>query len=276
MVNNIGIRKLRIRTARNEFTAFVQSRVSYEVYCGALELAIEGSLTAQYFVQGQHYAGIWDKIKDLNISKDLVKLFNQLGDFVGNLKDQFGIGLDKVVKAFKQRDIFALLKAIGFNIQVLFKAVQAGAKAISGGLLKIFEEIHKNGMFQKLQKGLMTVDELLNKYPMIKKVGGIAVAGILLFIWMNMSFTGDASFDLDLGIIILALHGSFSLAQLFGSPSGLMMIALLATGFMGISFPWIGHNVLNLVLALIYTGFTKLKDSQMMKALKSHLELKKI
>ena len=105
----------------------------------------------------------------------------------------------------------------------------------------------------------MKVDEFLDKYPILKKIGGIAVAGLLLYIWLNMSFIGDLEYDMNIGDMTAALSGTFSIAELFLSPAGLMMITLFATGGL-ISAPWLGASTLNLVLALIYTGYVKIRE----------------
>jgi hypothetical protein len=53
-----------------------------------------------------------------------------------------------------------------------------------------------------------------------------------------MTFIGDLDYDFNFSDLIAALKGSFSIADLFTSPNGLMLIALFGTGSMlGLSVP---------------------------------------
>lgn len=213
--------------------------VSYAVYCACLdEVFYPGS------VQQSSLGGL---------TAPVIKFLASIKDQITSITEEFKLSLLDIYKAFRNRDFFALFKALKFSLVNLGKALHAAGKALSGGLLKVFKEIAKTDAIQQLRKGLISVDDFLNRWPLLKKLSGIAVAGILIYIWLNMAFLGDFEFDLDLGDIVNALSGSFSLAELFASPSGLLMLALLGTGFVGISFPWLGRNSYNIVMALIYT-----------------------
>lgn len=232
----------------NSYELLDVSNVTFETYCGAIDSDILNE-------------GFFDSLKDLKLSGALVKVFKDLKSTMVDLSKQFGLGIKDIVIAFKNRDVFNLLKAVGFNIGILFKSINALSKAVRGGLFYVFTEISKSGMIKKIQSGAMKVDEILNKYPMLKKIGGIVVAGILLYVWLNMTFIGDLDFDFNFSDLVAALHGSFSIADLFASPSGLMMITLFGTGSMlGLSVPWLGKSVYNLTLAIVYTGFVKMKS----------------
>ena len=54
--------------------------------------------------------------------------------------------------------------------------------------------------------------------------------GILILSWLNMSFTGDWDHDFDTDSITAAIAGNYSIHDLFLSPDGLQMLALLAAG----------------------------------------------
>jgi hypothetical protein len=245
--------------------------VTHELYCEALDAAQMGILTESYF-EPYLDEGIWDEIKKLNVASQLVSVFKEIQAFLVDLKDSVKIGISDLVEAFKQRDVFAVLKVFGFSIMKVFKVIQAATGFVRQGILKIFEEIHKTGMIQKLQKGVIKIDEFMDKYPLLKKVTGIAIAGLLIYIWLNMSFIGDPEFDLDLSVVAGALSGNYTLADLFLSPSGLAMLALLATGAMGLLFPWLGAKVYNTVLAFAYTGFKKIKSSPQAKMIVGRLQ----
>jgi hypothetical protein len=233
--------------------------ISFSTYCAALDsLVVESYILEESFM---------DDLKDAaahvarQASQVVSKIISDAKEFLPKIANEIGAELSDLLKAFKHPDIFSLLKAFGFSLHKMLKAIQAFTGAIRDGLLKTFAVIAKVGHFQKIRSGLMKVDELLDHYPMLKKVSGLAVAGLLLYMWLNMTFIGDLHYDFDWSNIVNAAHGSFSLADLFASDSGLMLLTLFATGTMlGLSVPWLGHSVYNMALAIVYTGFLKAKE----------------
>lgn len=203
---------------------------------------------------------------DFNFPAGLVKAFGDMKEQLTQISEDFKVSIAEVVKAFKQRDVFALLKGIGFNIKVLWKSLHTFTALVPKGLFRVFDAIVKSGALDSLKSGAMKIDELIHKHPILAKLGGVAIAGLLLWIWFNMSFTGNPQFDLDVSTILDALHGRFSLTDLFLSPEGLTMLTLLGTGsLLGISVTYFAAETLagygNLLLALIFTGAHKLHDS---------------
>lgn len=221
--------------------------ISYEVYCNMLD-HMSGKVLAFEF-----------KLPDV-----LTRAFKDLKEFLVSIAKEFGYGLTEVIRAFAQRDVYALLKGIGFNIKVLWKAVNAFTSLVPRGLIKVFQELEKSGMLDKLRQGTVKLDEILHKHPVLARLSGLAIGGLLVWIWMSSSFTGNPDIDFNLTVVVDALRGKFSLQDLFLSPEGLSMIALFVTGsFTGIGVAWLGENLYNILVALVYTGAVKMRNSRM-------------
>ena len=128
--------------------------------------------------------------------------------------------------------------------------------------------MEKEGWLDKLKAGTAKIDDLLNRFPILKKITGPVIAGLLFYIWLNMSFTGSFSYDFDMSQILAALVGSYSITDLLATPEGLATLTLLVTGILtagALSFPWLADSVRNLVLALVYTGAKKAKIPDLAK-----------
>jgi hypothetical protein len=221
---------------------------------------------------------ITDKIKNIKnlLTGGLNKIFNEIKMFTEKISKELNIGISEVIKAFKDRNVFNILKSFGFAFKKILKCVNIFTTLIKQGILGIFDEIVKTKTFQKIKSGAIKVDELLNRYPLLKRLTGIAMAGLLLWMWLNMTFIGDLDYDFNFGDIINAISGNFSIEQLFFSSSGLMLITLFGVGnFMGISFPWLGKSVFNLMMGISYTGFVKLRDSNLANKIKKKLDLRR-
>jgi len=233
--------------------------ITYDVYCEALDLMLEDKLTKNFFY-GNITEGLFDNIRRMNLSQQLLRVFRDLKNNLIKISSEFRLNLTQIVTAFRQRSIFQMFKAFGFNIMLIFRAFGELAKFVRKGLLEVFREIYKLKIFQQLRKGTIKVDEFLDKYPLLKKVTGVVVAALLLYIWLNMTFLGDFEYDFDFSDLAGALAGSFSITALFMSPEGLMLLTLFGTGTaFGLSVPWLGKSVYNLTVAIVYTGYSKMK-----------------
>jgi hypothetical protein len=234
--------------------------ISYEVYCSVLD----------------HVAGKTEAM-EFKLPAGLSALFGNLNGWFKQIASEFKVSVIDLVEAFKQRDMFALMKALKFNLKLIWKALTAFTSLIPNGLMRVFEQLHKRGVFEKLKSGALKIDDLLAEYPVLKRLAGVALAGFLLWAWLSMSFTGDPEFDLNVAIIIAAVHGTFSLHDLFVSPAGLTMLTLLATGvFTGIGVAWLGSSIYNLVLALVYTGARKAHDGKLAERISHIIPRKKV
>ena len=241
------------------------SFVTHEIYCEALDRVFDDTLTE----------GLFDVLKKTSIATGLVNVFRNLRMGLEKISRDFKLNLADLIEAFKQKDVFNMLKAFGFNIKLVFRALMEFSKAVRGGLLEVFREMHKHKIFQQLRRGTMKIDEVLKKYPKLSKVTGIVVAGLLLFIWLNMTFIGDLDYDFNFTDLVNALKGSFSITDLFMSPEGLMLMTLFGTGAaFGLSVPWLGKSLYNLVLAITYTGYSHLrtKDKRVLDNIKRRMK----
>lgn len=241
-----------------------RENVSYTDYVRALdEIAVISE-------NGQLNEGILDSLKGL--TGKVGELISTAKKTMAEVLDDTKLETKDLIRAFKNKEVFNVLKKFGFSIKKMLSVYSKGLKAINGGLGKIFKEIHKNKIVQKIHSGVMTVDEFIDKHPMINRVGGVVVAGILFWIWLNMSFTGvSLDYDINQGAVLDALAGNFSLADLFSSPDGLKTIAFLALGLSGLSVTgYLGSTAYNLTVSIIYTALQKsnFKDGTVMAKLK--------
>jgi hypothetical protein len=234
-----------------------QTEVTYEQYCLALA-SMEGQQVAFSFVG------------------PLQKWMATAKETLEQIATTAGIAFKELLVLFKNRDMFALLKGVGFNLKKLLIALAKVTTLIPLGLLNVMEEVAKSELLQKIKVGAAKVDDLLNKHPLLKRLAGIALAGLLFYMWLNMSFIGDFSFDMDLGMVIDAFRGKFTIEDLFLTPGGLTMLTLFSIGaFTGLSFPWVGSSVVNLLIALCFTTARRLNKTALAQKLKPLLELKR-
>ena len=172
-------------------------------------------------------------------------------DFIKTLASTAGANLQDTLTLFKDSRVFKFFSALRFNLANLWKSIKAGFAAYAQIQRAIAEYVSKTKIGRWTEEALRDLDVWLQKHPVIKRIGGFAVAGLLLYIWLNMSFTGDLSYDFDSSDILAALSGNFALSTLFAGTEGTRMLLLFVTGVIGLSFPWPGPTSAKLALSVL-------------------------
>ena len=177
-------------------------------------------------------------------------------DFIKEIAEKTGNSLKDLLVLFKKSKFFEIFKVIGFSIKKLGEMLKKGIDAYNSIQDVLAQKIHDLGGVQYIKKNLHKLDEFFKEHPILKKIGGVAVAGLLLYIWLNMSFTPDLEYSMDFKDLLMALAGNFSLAELFASPSGITMLIYLATGIVaGVSMPWPGGTIVQITGGLIFSAW---------------------
>ena len=199
-------------------------------------------------------------LNEIAIPSSLKKIWS----FVKELKDLVKVKLLDLVKLFKNKIVFKFFAKIKFSMTKLFSIVKAGFKAYKQVIKAIGEYIASTKVGRWTEDKLKDLDAFLAKHPKTKRIAGLAVAGILIYIWLNMTFTGNADYDFDMTDMIMALGGGFTLSTLFAGPEGMALLTLFATGVIGLSFPWPGPQHIQFVGAVLY-GSAKLVGQKLRK-----------
>lgn len=208
----------------------------------------------------EEYVNILDSYGGVNES--LVGLipgiFQEIRDALHEISVDFKLELSDIITALKNRDVFKLLKSVGFGLTL--KSFRAFSKILSSPVNRAFKELHDTKIFKKFRDNRDEIRDFLDRHPVIKKISGLALAGLLLYIWFNMTFIGALQYDMDLSDVMDAVRGSYTIEHFLTSPDLVKYLTLFLTGFVGgISVVWLGHSIYNLVLAITYTFYKKNK-----------------
>ena len=184
--------------------------------------------------------------------------------FIKDLKEKVSVKLVDLVKLFLDKVVFKFFAKIKFSMTYLFKLVKKGFKAYKEIIKAIGEYVANTKVGKWTEQKLKDLDAFLAKHPKTKRIAGMVVAGILIYIWLNMTFTGNADYDFDMTDMIMALGGGFTLSKLFAGPEGMALLTLFATGVIGLSFPWPGPQHFQFIGAVLY-GSAKLVGKKLRK-----------
>lgn len=176
-------------------------------------------------------------------------------DFIKNIAQQVKVGIKDIAAMLKNKKIFEFFQKIKFSMVNLFSKVKLGFKYYKELRSAISEYLSSTKVVKWTEEKLRGLDAFLSKHPKTKRLAGVAVGAILLYIWLNMSFTGDFDYDFDQSTLISALMGNFTLSDIFSGPEGIKLITLFVTGTL-FSFPWPGPQAALFSLSLLY-GLSK-------------------
>tara|TARA_B100002019_G_C21164197_1_gene544926 strand:+ start:78 stop:782 length:705 start_codon:yes stop_codon:yes gene_type:complete len=199
-------------------------------------------------------------INEIAIPSRLKKIWG----FIKDIANRISLKIVDLVKLFLNKTVFKFFAKIKFSMEWLFKLVKKGFKAYKDVIKAIGEYLASTKVGKWTEEKLKDLDAFLAKHPKTKRIAGLAVAGILIYIWLNMTFTGNADYDFDMGDMILALGGGFTLSTLFAGPDGMALLTLFATGVIGLSFPWPGPQHMQFIGAVVY-GSAKLVGNKLRK-----------
>lgn len=174
--------------------------------------------------------------------------------FIKQIAIDTGFKLKDLLTLFMEKTVFKLFQIIGWSFKSLFELIKKGFQVYKDFQLAIADFIGNTKAIEWTKDKLIELDKFLKTHPKTKRIAGVAVAGLLVFVWLQMTFTGDFLDDFSIDAVFQALTGNYSLHEFFGTPPGIRMLMLFATGAItGLSFPWPGSSMIKFGIAVLTT-----------------------
>ena len=238
---------------------------SYEEYCASIDvLTQDADLLEGWFNKtvdaAVRLAGkVWSREK------------SAMRDAIADIAKHAKCTKEHVGAMLKSRNVYEVFVSFGFSITALVETVLAATRVLHAGLKQVFVALYETKVVQDLKSGAVKVDEVLERYPVLKKVTGPVLAGVLFLMWTESAFTGNMDADFDMEAIRHAFIGEYSIADLFVSPDGLLLITLFAVGE-GLTLSWFGSTNANALAGLIYTAYKTGGKEMLVAPLKAMLD----
>lgn len=204
-----------------------------------------------------HQSNWMQRVDEFSMPKFLSKSIG----FIKDIATKTSLKLSDVLKVFANKKVFEFFQKVKWSLDYLFKLIKDGHAVYKNIISAIAEYVAKSKVGKWTEDTLKGLDNWLQNHPKTKRIGGVVVAGLLIYIWFNMTFIGDERYDFDLTDVFAALSGKFTLSTLFAGTSGTQLLMLFATGVIGLSFPWPGPTSVKFLYAMIksFANWTKIK-----------------
>jgi len=160
--------------------------------------------------------------------------------------------IEDIITLFKDSRVYKFFSAIGFSFKKLYSMLKVGYKNYSKLQHIIAEYVANTKVAKWTEDQIRKLDKYLQNHPVARKMAGPVISAILIYIWLNMAFSGDFVADFDFTDIINSAMGKFSLGDIFTGPEGIKLLTLFFIGAgLGLSFPWPGEQSYQLVTGVI-------------------------
>lgn len=184
-------------------------------------------------------------------ARDAIALFGKFDEFVKSLALKTGVALKDVIRLFKDSRVVKLFSKVGWSFEKLWDMLREGWK-LYGDLLDAVRDFALTADIKS--RGVLTkLDEFLKTHPKTKRITGVGVGLLMLFLWWQQAYTGDTKYDFDASEVLNGLSGHYSLADMFSGEWGQKLLLTLAMGSAGMSFPWPGKTGGQFALSMLKT-----------------------
>jgi hypothetical protein len=189
----------------------------------------------------------------------LASEYREARDIIARVNPQFFIDLARTIKTslsdivqlFKDRNVVRFFDKVGWSFKGIWEALKGGFRVYVTVHEVIGEYLAKTKAGRLTREQLIKLDEYLQEHPRTKRLGGVAIGLMLLYLWSTMADTGDPDFDWDISEIVGGLTGKYTMAKIFSGPDGMRLLAAIAVGAAGLSFPWPSANAVGFIMGMV-------------------------
>lgn len=171
-----------------------------------------------------------------------------------DLAQKTKISLKSLIELCKNPLTVKFFNFVSWSFKALFDLLKRAHKqwnAIFEAIAEYVEQYKVGRITADIIKG---IDKWLKEHPKIKRLGGVAVAGLFIYAWLIMPYTLDIDFDFDSSEIVEGLSGNFSLYNIIAGSAGIKLISLFIVGsVITVAFPWSSYTAIPFLISIIYT-----------------------
>lgn len=209
----------------------------------------ENLLFERFLISAELYEQ--QKLNESLIPRSIEKIWRFIKEFSKEAK----IHIKDLVELFKNKPVFLFFQRLKWDIKKLFELVKQGYHTYKKVFPLLSQWIKKHNVVKWTEEKIKEFDSFLETHPLLKKITGVVCAGLLVYLWLTMSFTGDFRSDFDLTAVLESLRGKFTLQDLFISDAGIQTLLLWTIkNSIGLSFPWPGNAVVQLSVAFFVSA----------------------
>jgi hypothetical protein len=208
--------------------------------------------------------GVFDSAKQFLQSmpdkfKEILKLANEIAK-------QLSVKVDQLLQFFKDKFVFSFFKAIGWSVKNIIKAINTVMKMWTDIRQKLIDKLTELKPVEYIKKHWNEFCKWADKniFSPLGKTGSLLLAGLMVIVWLNMSFTGDLQYDFDNTLVVKGITSVLTFSECFLDNFDMIMLLLLGISGNAL-FAWgpssVAGNAVRLTISLIYSILVENKNA---------------
>jgi len=211
--------------------------------------------------------GFFDKAKEF--LQSIPERFREAMGLIKELAKKAGAKIKEVINLFKNEHIYHFFRSIGWNIGLMARAVKIAMRKWTEVRQMLIDKLISLKPLEWVKRHWGQICREIDKWwkKLFPTIGGFILAGMLIWIWFSMTFTGDFHYDFDNQLIIDTLKNTAGFADCFQNNFDLFILLTigLTTGGAAIwGVQTVAMNAVRLTISMIYSILLKYKDTPTM------------
>jgi len=212
-------------------------------------------------------AASWvDKLKGVP-AKAKSAFVHEMKHQVEHVSHNLKLTKDSVALAFQEPRALNVLKACGYSLATAYGAFHMAHAVAQQGALHVIAHLAEHEVAHKAGHAAGhradKIQGYLNKYPVLKKLSGPALAGVMLYGWTCAPL--HKLEDWDMKNVKRALSGDFTIKEFLASPEAVALGVHVASGKV-LSLSALAENVGTLATGLVATTIIHSDNPKLKKA----------
>lgn len=173
-------------------------------------------------------------------------------DFVRDIANAMKTSMGSIIEIFKDSQVVRFFSKIGWSFKKIWDLMKDGYRTYVDIRKTALEYMSNTKAIQWTTEELKKLDAFFSNHPYIRRVTGLALAGLLIWLFFHTAYIGDMEFDLEIDDVFGAFAGSYSFTKFFGGVNGAKWIVAI---FLGAAVPFSipGPNTIHFITAFMYT-----------------------
>ena len=178
----------------------------------------------------------------------------KIARFAYDISKQVGLSIKSLMKLFKNPLTIKLFSMVGWSFKTLFSLLKTAHKKWNELFDIIFKYAEKVPYVKGSKEWLEGLDKYMKDHPVARRITGVVIAGMFIYLFFVVEFTFDVDFDFDSSEVVDGLSGNFSLVDIFHGAAGIKFLSLIVAGTaFRLSFPWPGATSVHFIVSILYT-----------------------
>ena len=174
----------------------------------------------------------------------IVEDWEEISTFILYVSRKTCVSIRSMIDLLRNPYIVKFFRHIGWSFKELYRIVKKGYETWRL-FVNMIEEYKKKNMFGRWNiKEYNKFEKWIYAHKKIKKFNPESISGMMVYVWLNMSFMDNIEWELDVADVIMAFSGTYTMENILSSNDGVNFVVTVST--MPIKFNFVYDKSVNM------------------------------